>query len=132
MKNYTRLIFIFLFLSAIFSCKKERVAKDHPEFIGHWFEQTNESVSHRLYIENESKGVYAILTVGNPDTEDHQFRKWRIKNDHLYYGIQTDLGEISQYPITAVNDIPLDFNSDTIKTGTKYMVLNHNYYIESN
>jgi hypothetical protein len=130
MKNYTRLIFVLLFSSAIFSCKKERVTKEHPEFIGHWFEHTTESTYNKLYIESKSKGILSIITIGNSDSEDHQFRKWRIKDDHLYYGIETDLGEISQYPITAVTDIPLGFANDTIKAGKTYMILNHNYYVK--
>jgi hypothetical protein len=132
MKNYSNLIFIILFSLQIFSCKKERITKDHVEFIGDWSEETNNTTYHKLHIQNQSKGVYSIYNVGNSDSEDHQFRKWRIKDNHLYYGIQSDLGEISQYPITASTNIPLGFGNDTIKVGTVYMVLNHNYYVEGN
>ena len=129
MKNYSRLIFVILFSSALFSCKKEKVTKEHSELVGNWVEQTNANTYHKLHIENESTGILSIYTVGNSDSEDHQFRKWRIKNNHLYYGIETDLGEISQYPGAAASDIVLGFNNDTIKKGTVCMVLNHSYYL---
>ena len=127
--KYTLILFIFLSSSLFFSCKKERLTKEHPEFIGNWEEQTTNSTYHKLHIEGESKGILSIYTVGNSDSEDHQLRKWRIKGDHLYYGIETDLGEISHYPSPAANDIPLGFNNDTIKAGTIYLVLKNSYYL---
>ncbi|MGZ4033291.1 MAG: hypothetical protein ACXVPU_01790 [Bacteroidia bacterium] len=130
MKNYVLLI-ILVFVSILFSCTKERITKDHPEFIGNWTEHTNAQSYHKLHIQNESKGVLSIYTIGNSDSEDHQFRKWRIKNNNLYYGIETNLGEISQYPTIASSDIGLAFNSDTIRAGTKYMILKGSYYTES-
>ena len=122
-------MFVLLFAVTIFSCKKEKITKDHSEFVGHWYEQTSNTTYNKLHIESDSKGILSINTVGNSDSEDHQFRKWRIKDNHLYYGVGTDLGEISHYPSAAANDIPLGFNNDTIKTGSIYMVLNNSYYL---
>ena len=128
MKKCTRLILVLLFSSVTFACKKEKVTKNHPELLGNWIEHSSDKAYHKLYIENESKGTLYECTRGaSGDCADTQFRKWRIKNNHLFYGIANDLGEILLYPTTATSDILFGTN-DTIKAGEKYIILNHYYW----
>ena len=125
-----KILFLFILTSIIFSCKKEKIIEQNPEFVGYWIQQTDEGLFHKLDIRSESKGTFYECSGGaTGDCADTQFRKWRIKNNDLYYGIGNNLGEIMQYPTTATIDI-LFGNNDTIKTGKRYMILNYSYYVE--
>lgn len=123
-----KIIYIFLILcGAITSCKKEKTSEDHPELIGTWKEMSGQSNYAKLEIKSDSKGTLYDCHPG--DCGDIQFRKWRIKNNHLYYGVANDLGEITQYPRITSIDILITEN-DTIKTGERYLILNHSYYVD--
>lgn len=124
------IINIILITCLIISCKKEKITDDFPKFIGTWIQQTDESIYHKLDIRNNSKGNYYECTNGPMgDCADTQFRKWRIKNNHLYYGSLNDLGEIMIHPTIASSDIILG-NNDTIKSGKTYILLNYSYYVK--
>ena len=98
--------------------------------MGYWIQRTDDGLFHKLDIRSESKGTFYECSGGvTGDCAGTQFRKWRIKNNNLYYGIGNNLGEIMQYPTTATIDI-LFGNNDTIKTGKRYMILNYSYYVE--
>ena len=121
---FIAIVFLTTALLLTSSCKKEKLIDNHTDFLGTWIQLTDENIYHKLDIRNNSKGTYYECTKGaSGDCADTQFRKWRIKNNNLYYGTTKDLGEIMEYPTVATFDIPVG-NSDTIKTGTKYMILN--------
>ena len=106
------------------SCKKEKISEEHAELIGTWKEINGKEEYANLEIKTDSKGT--LYDCRPEECGDIQFRKWRIKNNHLYYGIAKDLGEITQYPLIATSDIIIE--NDTIKTGERYMILNYSYY----
>ena len=119
--------FFLIFCCILFSCKKEKISKNHPELVGTWKEINGLDTYSKLAIENNGSGTLYDCHPG--DCGDIQFRKWRIKNNHLFYGVANDLGEISQFPSTATSDIVLGIGiNDTIKSGSRYMILNHNYF----
>lgn len=123
-----RILYILILLSFLqFSCKKEKISKNHPELVGTWTERNGESTYRVLEIANNSGGTMYTYFPG--DNDDTQFRKFRIKDNQLFYGLVNNLGEISQYPIVASNDISLGFGNNYIITaGKKYMIVNHNYF----
>lgn len=121
------LFILFLFSFLLFGCKKEKISEDHSELIGTWKELNGADEYAKLEIRSDSKGT--LYDCRPEECGDIQFRKWRIKNNHLYYGIANDLGEIMQYPIIATAEILIGEN-DTIKTGERYMILNYSYYID--
>lgn len=124
------LILYILISLLIFSCKKEKISEDHPELIGNWTQQTDEELYKKLYIKDKSKGtLYECSSAPGGDCADSEFRKWRIKDNQLFYGLSNNLGEITQYPTIAASDILFGTN-DTIKSGERYMALNYSYYVD--
>ena len=119
-------LLLALFFATFFSCKKEKITKNHPELVGTWKEINGLTKYAKLEIKSNGSGILYDCYPG--DCGDIQFRKWRIKNNHLYYGVSNDLGEITKFPQITSTDILIGTN-DTIKGGEHYMILNHNYYV---
>ena len=120
--------FFLIFCSILLSCKKEKISKNHSELAGTWKETNGTSTYRILDISDNSTGTLYEYYPG--DNNDTKFRKFRIKNDRLFYGLSNDIGEITQFPTVATSSIPLGFGiNDSITAGTKYIIVNHNYFI---
>ncbi|HEY0031178.1 MAG TPA: hypothetical protein VGC65_10500 [Bacteroidia bacterium] len=124
MKNGILLNVLMSFM--LFSCKKEKISKTHPELAGRWTEQTGTDQYKILEINQDGSGVYYE---DYPSEGDKKHRKWRLKDNFLFYGLTDNLGEITEYPTNASSDMPYG-NNDTIIAGTRYFIPNNTFYTE--
>lgn len=120
---------VFLFFSfAALSCKKEKATNVSSDFVGNWKSPIHSTDTYTVfYIKSSSKGSVDEFYNGN--SSNKQFRKWYIEKNCLFYGSVSDSKyEINKYPTLATQAI-ID-GSDSIKSGQRYMILNHAYYVD--
>lgn len=124
------LIALFAMLTFSVACKKEPAVGINENFIGAW--KHNIDATHTVYlgINEDSRGNIERYENGN-FKGDSQHRKWLIKNRKLYFGWLAAKDEkyfIDLYPTVATSTII--HNLDTIPVGSKYMILDGNYYVD--
>ncbi|MBS1636913.1 MAG: hypothetical protein JST26_13430 [Bacteroidetes bacterium] len=133
MRNAKKTIMKFysiIIVLTLFSCKREKITKNHSELIGTWVHYTSSNEKHYISIDKDGSGGMEWYKDGK-FVRDTQHRKWFIKNDYLLFGRLSSKKDKESYKITMYPTIAtysFITNCDTVQTGEKYMTLDGNIY----
>lgn len=128
------LIFLLLIItiSAMVSCQRKAIHKEHPEFIGDWVHHDTNGEHWYIDISDKSWGT---ITVYDSDFKDlmrfgENPHRWRYneKKKKLTLRLIPDSFDVTQLPSTADSLIIIDF--DTIPEGSVFCVLDGKYYLK--
>ena len=124
-------IYLLILISA-FSCKKERIKKNHKEFIGFWIHHLNATDKTALEIEPSGGGT-VFYTWDHNLSDDDESGNWFIKDENLifcHFYCNKPYFKIDQYPIKADSAFIVDY--DTILKGNRFIILDGIYYQDYN
>jgi len=126
--KYTLLIPFTLIFTFMFGCDKQKITKEHPEFIGTWKHYLSATEIQYLIIGSDGRGRIEKLKDGKM-TSDSKPRKWFIKEGYLMFGRITPKDEkfkINIYPTEVAIFTISGF--DTLIVGQPLMILNDKPY----
>lgn len=127
-------ISFFTISLVFFACRREKIEKNHKEFIGDWTHHLNDTEDQYLRINTDGGGYVKVYKDGK--IEQEHSRHWYIKDNYLLFGpISRKKGtggkgafsyKITQPPSVATYSFTSNY--DTVLVGDTYIILDNNVY----
>lgn len=125
-----RLFFIPIFLTVLFSCKKEPIHEAAPSMIGSWKHYSAEEDWHVIHVYEDGNGAMEWYR-NNKLYKDTKTRPWLMKGNTMHFGkvaLNGELYDIEAYPDSASTEFIV--NHDTIPALTRFVILDGFHYVE--